>query len=43
MIQKADFSKEGSLRRDEISAAVSVWYLAVTEKQEKKSSICLIL
>ena len=44
VIEQADASKEGSLRREEINAAVAVWYTRVTEQStEKKSGLCTIL
>ena len=43
VIAQADVSGEGSLRKDEINAAVAVWYTKVTEDAKKKSSVCGIL
>lgn len=43
VIKQADFSCEGTLRKDEINAAVAVWYTKVTEEHMDKSCVCTIL
>lgn len=43
VIEQADFSCEGTLRKEEINAAVAVWYTKATEEQMDKSCVCTIL